>query len=705
MIASFLKTFLLANFLLLFSYFIFTLAQNFFRVTKVFVSHQQLVRWGQVFVLTSALAPFLLTSIPGKSLPEMKMPSFRSASEGSAKNNRPTYPAAQTKRESLTPSINPTQYANIFYQIRNAASTDPLTLTFFLWLMGLFFFATRLFLNFLKLNQLITKSIGVRALGKIRVAVSNSLAVPISALHWGKYWVILPEQMVSARSDWKLALKHELQHHRQGDTLWAFLVEWVVCFFYFNPAVYLWKRRITELQEFSCDEALVGQQRISSREYGSCLVRVAETALGCREVYVGTTYMAAAAKNPMYFKSFLQRRIEMLLRKKSRPRKWMGLCIGTLGLMATVSLAYGIEQSARKVANELPNPGKVVVDEKIQKITLKILSDSIVSENAGEGFAIVADPQTGKILAVANVDTKQKKKGFWSLSQQMEPASIAKTLLIAEAIEQGKTTPTEKHFCENGKYKFEGRVFYDWKTIGFDQLTTSQAVAQSSDICTVKIAEKIGVKGIFGLLEKYGFGSEGSAKEFPGSRVGQIPPKDGKLGRFFIPFVAYGQGFRSTPLELVQAYGAIANGGNLLMPISADAPDSAKKVVRRVLSAENAEKVKGILRDVVLTGTGKKNAGSYLYTTAGKTASSFSPDDEWLEGSRGTRKANVAGFIGFAPLDNPRVLVYVSIHDPKVSIEPNSGAHGSEHAAPVFKQITEAVLQQMKVEPDNLQRL
>ena len=76
--------------------------------------------------------------------------------------------------------------------------------------------------------------------------------------------------------------------------------------------------------------------------------------------------------------------------------------------------------------------------------------------------------------------------------------------------------------------------------------------------------------------------------------------------------------------------------------------------MRRVLSEENAGKMRAILREVVLTGTGRRKATSYLYTTAGKTATSFSPDEGWLEESRGTRKGNTAGFIGFAPAENPR---------------------------------------------------
>lgn len=692
MIAAFLKVFLLANLLLALTYVFFLLVQG----SKRIASHQ-LLRWGQAFVIVSILAPFSLSLLPGNELPEMKMPSFRSGGEG---HGQTTSPRKATKAPKL--STSPAEVAKTFYSVRHSTKVDPITLIFLAWLASAAILATRLGIQFARLQKLLKAAITIRALGKIRISVHTTLAVPISALHRGMRHVVLPENLLARPSDWKLALKHELQHHRQGDTLWAVAIEWIACVFFFNPAIHLWKRRIIELQEFSCDEALVGQQRISKREYGSCLVRVAETALASREMYVGTTCMAAAGKNPEYIKSFLERRIEMLVQQGRTRRKWLGFSMGTIGLLATVSLAYGIERKAREVSEKLPNSGTVVVDDKIQAITEKILRDAIAKQDAREGFAIVAEPSTGRILAVANIDTRKKKTGFWALAEQFEPASIAKSLVVAEAIEQGKTTPEEKHDCAKGHYTYQGKEFHDWKTAGFGALTTAQAIAQSSDICTVKIAEKLGDAGVKNLLEKYGFGPEGTAREFPGSRVGQMPPSEGASGKFLVPYVAYGQGFRSTAIELVQAYGAIANGGDLLMPLAADAPDSSRKVLRRVLSAESAAKARGILREVVLSGTGKSNAGSYLYTTAGKTSSAMSPDEEWLDESRGTRKANVAGFIGFAPAAQPKVEVFVRIMDPGFSKDKGSGAHGAEHAAPVFRQIAEAVLQQMKVAPDNL---
>jgi cell division protein FtsI/penicillin-binding protein 2 len=161
-----------------------------------------------------------------------------------------------------------------------------------------------------------------------------------------------------------------------------------------------------------------------------------------------------------------------------------------------------------------------------------------------------------------------------------------------------------------------------------------------------------------------------------------------------VPGVAEGFGYLASPLEIVQSYGAIANGGRLMKPAQADAIGG--QMIRRVVSEEIAAKTRELLRQVVLTGTAKK-AQSKLYSTAGKTASAArSGTIEW-NGS-GDQKSDFAGFVGFAPVDHPQVEVYVGIFDPKTAS--GDGAHGGEHAAPVFKRIAEDVLRQWNVAPD-----
>ncbi|MGZ3657382.1 MAG: penicillin-binding transpeptidase domain-containing protein, partial [Bdellovibrionota bacterium] len=318
-------------------------------------------------------------------------------------------------------------------------------------------------------------------------------------------------------------------------------------------------------------------------------------------------------------------------------------------------------------------------------------------EKAQSGFAIVADPQSGRILAVANVDNRGARSGHWSLAERFEPASIAKGLVVAEALEEGKTTPEERYFCENGNYLYNGNVFHDWKEKGFGKISTTKIIAQSSDIGSLKIAERLGESGVRNMLERFGIGPGGTASEFPESRPGVLPGNSLKQKGVLLPYVTYGQGFQATPLEIVQAYGAIANGGELLEPHSANV--GGRKVIRRVLSRENAEKMRRILREVVLNGTARDYGQSKLYSTAGKTASGFSEEMNEPIWGHASQITNVAGFVGFAPVESPRLEVYVGIHNPG---DTKNGAHGSTHAVPVFRKITEAVLSEWGVAPDQM---
>ena len=133
------------------------------------------------------------------------------------------------------------------------------------------------------------------------------------------------------------------------------------------------------------------------------------------------------------------------------------------------------------------------------------------------------------------------------------------------------------------------------------------------------------------------------------------------------------------------------------MPIMANSQKS--ETIRRILSVENSEKMKAHLQDVVALGTGK-NALSPFYTTAGKTASARLNDYMGIDWYGVNKKhSNLAGFIGFAPVNNPRVQVFVGLIDPDTDRN-KTGAHGGEHAAPVFKDVTESILAFMKVAPD-----
>lgn len=694
-IASILKGYLCINILLIFSFLIFLLFRRVAVFAKIFPSHTQLIRVGQAIILLSIAAPIVLQAIPQRHMVKMELRILRPPAEEDGsfdeikKGQKKKLARDAQFEKNSTSKVSFLDHMMLWFRSEISFSL------FVVLFIGFLFSFFRFFKNILGLQKLIASTTSIRTLGRVRVVVAESITVPFSVWLWPTSWVVLPNKILENGNDFRLAIRHELQHHRQGDTLWAILTEILLCIFFPNPVLYFWKKEITELQEFSCDEALIGRKGVSSYEYGSCLVRVAEAALGNRKMYVGTTCMAVASRNPISFKSFLRRRVEMFENhKSSKTHRWAGAVMGTAAAILTLVFAFGAEQALRNNNQDKINPGQIVVDPEIQKIADSVLAKAIRDENARSGFAIVADPNTGKILAVANMDTTNKRAGYWSLSELFEPASIVKTLVVAQAIDRELTTPEERHHCENGNYRYGDRVYHDWKKAGWESLSTAETISNSSDICTMKISERIGPKGLLEMFEGFGFGPNGTAKYFPQARTGQLPPMDEDLEHpRLVPYSSMGAGFNISPIEMIQAYGAIANGGNLMVPKMANTADSEAQVIRRVLSFETSDKMRAILEKVVREGTAKPGE-SKIYTMAGKTATSHYPRHMPFDPNDG----NFAGFIGFAPVKDPRVEVYVGIRDP----ESENGAHGGGHAAPVVRNIVEEVLKFMKVAPDKL---
>lgn len=699
----FIKVYLAINILLMISYLAFSILYRANRIAAFRLGYRQWILLARTIFAVSFLVPVMLPFMPKAPISSVGHKIFQPLPEGETSTTFLKGGASkrQVQGTDQIPSAPPRSgfFAQAMQWLNSDRSAASLLFFALAIVLGSIFSFALTVSNTARLRTLLRSGTVVRAIARTKVVISDEITIPFSAWMGRTNWIALPSSIIRNRRDFWLALKHELQHHRHGDTRWTVLLELMVCVFFANPAIYLWRRKINELHEFSCDEALLGQKGISFHEYGSCLLRVAEAALKTRQLYAGTTCMSAAFKDPSYAKSFLRRRIEMFANHKiPRTRKWKGVLAGVAGTFLTVAFAFGTERAMRRDQTEV-NPGILAVNPIIQGIAERVLKGAVRVENAKSGFAIVADPNTGKILAVASVDTTGKLPKNWVLGQVLEPASFAKILVAAQAIESGLTTPQESHNCENGSYKFADRVYHDWKTGGWDHLTTEDAVAISSDICTMKIGEKVGADGLYKMLVNFGFGPEGTAKTFPTARSGDLPPVQSPHWPEMVPAVSAGYGFKASPVELVQAYGAIANGGNLLMPKTVD-ENSAPQFIRQVLSPASADITREILRQVVLKGTAKGRVSSELYSTAGKTATSYIPDLTQWTLVEGEKKGNFAGFIGFAPVKSPRIEVYVGILDPDDGTK--SGAHGSAHAAPVFTKIIEEVLLHMNVAPDKI---
>jgi beta-lactamase regulating signal transducer with metallopeptidase domain len=673
------NTFLQINILLAITGFCFIQGDKLVIYFQIKLPSVKVLRFAQILLVISFALPMTLKLIPSSELQGSKTAVLRVYSEDLTSEAPLTRAKVQTAR--LMRSTK-----EVAQKVNSNFSLHSFAISF--WILGstlAFGFFVR---NLWRIKKLIKNSTFIRHNKKLKIVVSTEVFVPFS-VQLRSRWVVLPEHLLANKKDLDLAIKHELQHHRQGDCLWAMCLEFVGIFFFFNPAFGWWKNIIVEQQEYSCDEALTGQAGVSSQDYGSCLIRVAETALLHRQMYVGTTSMAAIIKDSNYFKKFLLRRILMITEDKTSKRTWMASIMALSLASLTIGLAIGAEKIVRGGEGKI-NSGNLKTDSEIQKIADDVLTRALQRTKATAGFIIVADPNTGKILAVANMDNAQKRAPHWILGQLMETASIAKAFTMAKALESGVTSAEEKHNCENGKYIYHGVEYRDWKQEGWKELTTSEAFENSSNICNMKVGEKVGEKNLMKMLEDFGFGAGGSAESFPEARVGERPTP----GPQFIPQVTIGFGFKSSPLEVVAGFGAIANGGELMKPMNGD--EKSSHVVRRVMTEEKAERMRMMLASVVMKGTGRR-AKSDLYTTAGKTATSRFNDVVNSDNYGGKDLSNYAGFIGFAPVSHPQIEVYVGIINPNTD---GSGAHGGEHAAPVFKEVIENILTHLKVTPD-----
>lgn len=556
------------------------------------------------------------------------------------------------------------------------------------FLVALLLAAARFGKRWREVGRLLDEAVVVKHIGRVRIAVSEASSVPFAAYRFTRTWIVVPTSVLERAADFRLSLRHELEHVRQRDTHWAVGLEALAVFGFANPCVRRWGRRLGDLQELSCDARLVGRRGVSTREYVRCLLRVAEAAIERPLRLAGTTSMAGALENPKTQRSFLRRRIEMLsLERQSRPER--GHLVGTVLVAALAVFAL----AARGLVAGAPsaNAGDVVVAEDVQAIAESALAKALDRHKAEGGFVVVSEPSTGRVLAVADRDLRpgRTKAKYWSLAQLMRPASIVKPLIVAAAVDAKKTSLDESYPCDHGTYLWEGMQFSDWKP--FDKLTTTEALAQSSNIASIKIAQRLGEKAVMDSLAAFGFGlgENGSASTFPGAASGRKVPEPSASPALRLALLATGGGVETTPLEIVAAYGAIANGGRLMKPVPAN--QKGGEELRRVISESTAEAMRHALERVLVDGTARGSA-STKYKLAGKTGTAQDPAFAALDGAHAP--GNVAAFAGFAPAEHPRLVVYVGIFRPAKG---DGKAHGAEHAAPVFREVVERTLAAWKV--------
>jgi cell division protein FtsI (penicillin-binding protein 3) len=347
----------------------------------------------------------------------------------------------------------------------------------------------------------------------------------------------------------------------------------------------------------------------------------------------------------------------------------------------------------------------LTLDEKIQYIAERELAAAMAKTHALAGTVIVMNPSAGEILALASWPKFNPNKAGdapsenWmnrAVSAIYEPGSTFKLITLAAALDQGITRPDEVFDCENGAVYISGHRIRDHKPFGM--LTVSDILAKSSDVGAIKIALRLGAPRFYDYVRAFGFGSL-TGVELPYESRGRVEPLDWKP--VSTAAISMGQEVGVTPMQLVTAVSAIANGGLLYKPriiaemlrgekvvAGEDAPATPEP--KRVIRPETAATLRQLMEGVVLHGTGP---AAHLdgWTSAGKTGTAQKIDPTT---GRYSPTQYIASFTGFAPINNPAVTILVSLDSPV-------GLHeGGEVAAPVFKRIAEQVLPYLDVPRD-----
>jgi cell division protein FtsI (penicillin-binding protein 3) len=351
-------------------------------------------------------------------------------------------------------------------------------------------------------------------------------------------------------------------------------------------------------------------------------------------------------------------------------------------------------------------PGQTVVltiDQAIQYQAEQALNAAIQRSRAKSGTVIVLDPKSGEILALANAPTfdpnnvaatKAETRSNWALQNIYEPGSTFKIVAFSAALEKNLVKPDDHIDCQMGAITVAGRVVHDHHPFG--SLTIAEALEKSSNVAAIKLGLRVGDPTMYEYMRRFGFGSK-TGIELPGETVG-IVRKVERWQPSSIGSIAIGQEVGVTPVQMVAAFGALANNGVRIAPhlirevrnAQGAVVYSAQPEQRRVVSERTAIALRGMLEGVTLIGTAKK-AQLDGYSAAGKTGTAQKIDPRTKAYSS---TKFVGSFVGFAPLSDPRVVIIVVID------EPAGAYHGGDVAAPVFREVAEVILPGLDVEPD-----
>ena len=355
-----------------------------------------------------------------------------------------------------------------------------------------------------------------------------------------------------------------------------------------------------------------------------------------------------------------------------------------------------------------PQPGDdlyLTIDVWIQYLLEKELAAAVNETEAKGGTAVILDPESGAILAMASIPTFDPnrfgdyRREQWKnrvVTDAFEPGSTFKMVTAAAALEANLVDPTDIFDCENGSIVVKGKRIHDHHP--FDQLTFREVIAKSSNVGAIKVGLMAGESTLYEQIRKFGFGRL-TGVDLPGESAGLLQPLD-RWHRRAAAYISFGQGLSVTALQMATAFAAVANGGLVVRPyvLEAVGKDGVRapvgdkpEVVGRAVSPSTARTLERMLEAVVEEGTGRK-AAIEGYRVAGKTGTA----QKAAETGGYAQGRYIASFVGFAPARRPSLVGLVALDEPN----PKRGYHGGDVAAPVFSAVVGPALLYLGIPPE-----
>ncbi len=387
-------------------------------------------------------------------------------------------------------------------------------------------------------------------------------------------------------------------------------------------------------------------------------------------------------------------------------RVWDAHLAGSSGkaLVERDALGRDVTTSPLQLRASTPGAGvSLTIDTTIQYLAEREIDAAYRRTQAKAAMAVVMDPKTGEILALAirptfNPNSFGSATGTeWrnrAVTDPFEPGSTFKVILAAAALEEGVVRPTDRIFANYGAITVANTTIRDWRKYGW--LTFGEVLQNSSNIGSIKVGLALGRDRYYRYISDFGFGSP-TGIGLPGESRGLLRDARRWSG-LSLATMSIGQEISVTAIQLVAALGAVANGGRLMQPrivralLDADGRETRTfepRVIRQVISPETARILTRLLVSVVERGTGHA-AAIPGYEVGGKTGTAQKLDPATR---RYSHAPGVLSFVGFAPADDPRLVMLVLLDEPK------NEKWGSEAAAPIFSAIGGEVLRYLGVPP------